>query len=43
MKDSFRAGICVSELVAIAPEDEKLGSVVIPDGHIGLATVFSVV
>lgn len=43
MSDVFRAGICVSELVAVAPEGEKLGSVVIPSGKIGLATVCSVV
>jgi hypothetical protein len=43
MSDAFKAGICVSELVAIAPEGEKLGSVVIPSGKIGLATVCSVV
>jgi len=42
MKDVFRAGVCVSDLVAVAPEGEKLGSVVIPNGHIGLATVCSV-
>lgn len=42
MSDVFRAGICVSELVAVAPEGEKLGSVVIPSGKIGLATVCSV-
>ena len=40
---AFRAGICVSNLVAVASEDEKLGSVVIPHGYIGLATVCSVV
>ncbi len=43
MKDAFRAGICVSDLVAVASEGEKLGSVVVPNGHIGLATVCSVV
>ncbi len=43
MRDAFKAGICVSELVAVAPEGEKLGSVVIPHGKIGLATVCSVV
>jgi len=43
MKDAFRAGICVSDLVAVASEGEKLGSVVIPNGQIGLATVCSVV
>jgi repressor of nif and glnA expression len=43
MKDAFRAGLCVSDLVAVASEGEKLGSVVIPNGQIGLATVCSVV
>ncbi len=39
MKDAFKAGLCVSELVATAPEGEKLGSVVVPEGKIGFATV----
>ena len=43
MSDIFKAGICVSELVAIASEGEKIGSVVVPSGKIGLATVCSVV
>ena len=43
MSNTFKAGICVSELVATASEEEKLGSVVIPKGKIGLATVCSVV
>jgi len=43
MKDAFKAGFCVSDLVAIAPEGKKLGSVVVPSGKIGLATVCSVV
>jgi len=43
MGDIFKAGLCVSELVAIASEGEKLGSVVVPVGKIGLATVCSVV
>ena len=42
MKDAFKAGICVSELVATAPEGEKLGAVVVPNGKIGFATVCSV-
>jgi repressor of nif and glnA expression len=42
MKDAFKAGICVSDLVATAPEGEKLGSVVVPCGKIGFATVSSV-
>ena len=43
MSDIFKAGLCVSELVAIASEGEKLGSVVVPSGKIGLATVCSIV
>lgn len=43
MSDAFKAGLCVSEMVAIAPEGEKLGSVVVPRGKTGLATVCSVV
>ena len=39
MRDTFKAGLCVSELVATASEGEKLGSVVVPDGKIGFATV----
>jgi repressor of nif and glnA expression len=43
MKDAFKAGICVSDLVATASEGEKLGLVVVPSGKIGFATVCSVV
>ena len=43
MSGAFKAGLCVSELVAVAAEGEKLGSVVIPEGRVGLATVCSVV
>ena len=43
MRDIFKAGICVSQLVAVASEGEKLGSVVVPGGKIGLATVCGVV
>ena len=39
MKDTFKAGICVSELIATANEGEKLGSVVVPEGKIGFATI----
>ena len=42
MKDVFKSGLCVSELVATAPEGEKLGAVVVPEGKIGLATVCGV-
>jgi len=43
MKNAFKAGICVSDLVAVASEHETLGSAVIPVGKIALATVCSVV
>ncbi|MFH1639936.1 MAG: NrpR regulatory domain-containing protein [Chloroflexota bacterium] len=41
MADIFQSGICVGDLVATAAEGEKLGSVVVPPGKIGLATVCS--
>jgi len=43
MAGAFKAGICVSELVATAKEGEKLGSVVVPQGKAGFATVCSVI
>jgi HTH-type transcriptional regulator, global nitrogen regulator NrpRI len=43
MKDVFKAKLAVSPLVAVAKEGEKIGSVVVPAGKIGLATVCSVV
>lgn len=43
MKDSFKSGICVSELVGVASESERLGFVVVPNGKIGLATISSIV
>ena len=43
MTGAFKAGICVSDLVAVASEGERLGSVIVPNGKIGLATVCSVV
>ena len=42
MRDIFKARLCVSDMVATASEGEKLGSVVIPEGKIGLATICSV-
>ncbi len=42
MRDAFKAGLCVSHLVAVGREGERLGSVVIPAGNVGLATVCSV-
>lgn len=43
MKDAFKAGLCVSDMVAVASEGGRLGSVIIPKGKVGLATVCSVV
>jgi len=43
MKRVFQAGICVSELVAVAHQGENLGGITIPQGKIGLATVCSVI
>jgi repressor of nif and glnA expression len=42
MRDVFKAGLCVSDLVAVAAEGEKVGNVVVPGGKMGLATVCSV-
>lgn len=41
MKDAFSGNICVSDLVAVADEGEKLGDVLIPEGKVGFATVCS--
>lgn len=43
MKGPFKAGLCVSELVALVEEGGKLGDIVIPSGKVGLGTVCSVV
>jgi repressor of nif and glnA expression len=43
MKEAFKTGLCVSSLVAVAGEGENLGSIVIPPGKIGFATICSVV
>ncbi len=42
-KEVFKSKLAVSHLVAVAHEGEKIGSVVIPPGKIGLATMCSVV
>jgi repressor of nif and glnA expression len=41
MKDAFSSDFCVSELVGVANEGEKLGDVLIPEGKVGFATVCS--
>ncbi|HCP60443.1 MAG TPA: hypothetical protein DIT43_02600 [Dehalococcoidia bacterium] len=43
MKPAFAAGLCVSELVAVAGEGEVLGEVTVPAGKAGLATICSIV
>jgi repressor of nif and glnA expression len=42
MRETFKARLCVSHLVAVGHEGERLGNVVIPGGKVGLATVCSV-
>ena len=41
--EAFTAGFCVSELIAVAQPGEKLGSVIVPEGKLGIGTVCSVV
>ncbi len=43
MKEAFKAGLCVGDLVAVAPEGERLGEVLVPTGKVGLATVCSII
>lgn len=43
MSSAFKAGICVSDLVAIAHEGERLAGLTVPDGKIGFATVCSII
>ena len=43
MKFAFKAGYCVSELVAVAHEGEQLGEVTVPQDKTGLATICSII
>jgi len=43
MKRVFQAGICVSDLVAVARQGERLGGIIVPQSKIGLATICSVI
>jgi HTH-type transcriptional regulator, global nitrogen regulator NrpRI len=43
MREVIKAKMAVSDLIAIAREGEKIGSVFVPPGKIGLATICSVV
>jgi len=43
MKTVFNAGLCVSDLVAVAEEGERLGEALVPEGKVGLATICSLI
>ncbi|MFC2069823.1 DUF128 domain-containing protein [Chloroflexota bacterium] len=43
MKKVFEKGLCISDLVAMAPEGERLGEVLVPQGKVGFATVCSLI
>ncbi len=43
MAPAFKKGLCVSDLVAVAAEGEKLGELVVPEDNVGLATICSLV
>jgi repressor of nif and glnA expression len=43
MRMAFQAGICVSELIAVARYGENIGGITMPQGKIGVATVCSVI
>jgi len=42
MKPVFQAGLCVSDLVAVAGEGENIGELIVPQGKIALVTVCSI-
>jgi len=43
MKPVFESELCVSDLVAVASEGQRLGELTVPYGKIGLATVCSII
>lgn len=43
MKQAFQAGLCISDLVCIAKAGSFMGDMNVPEGHVGFATVCSVV
>lgn len=43
MKAAFNAGLCVSDLVAVASEAGRLGEVIVPKGKVGFATICSII
>ena len=42
MKGIFKAGICVSDLVAVASEGNIIGDIIVPEGRVAIATVCSI-
>jgi repressor of nif and glnA expression len=42
MKSIFKAGLCVSDLVAVAGEGETIGDIIVPEGKMALATICSI-
>jgi HTH-type transcriptional regulator, global nitrogen regulator NrpRI len=43
MKPIFKAGLCVSDLVAMAEEGESIGDIIVPQGKTALVTVCSII
>jgi len=43
MRGAFKAELCVSDLVAVASEAERLGEVIVPKGKVGFATICSII
>jgi repressor of nif and glnA expression len=43
MRGIFKAGLCVSNLVAVVREGNLVGDIIVPDGKIAFATVCSIV
>ncbi|UCE97749.1 MAG: DUF128 domain-containing protein [Dehalococcoidia bacterium] len=43
IRPAFKAGLCVSNLVAKAEQNQMLGELIVPKGKVGLATVCSVI
>lgn len=43
MKPAFERGLCVSPLVAVIKNGQRIGDMIVPDGQLGLATVCSIV
>jgi repressor of nif and glnA expression len=42
MKEVYQAGLCVSHLIAVAQEGERLGDTVVPKGKVGVAAISNI-